>query len=208
LGPVSGWLQLHCYLGTFASFVFLTHIGWPIRGLFETLLAATFVFVAASGIVLAVQSRTTPKRLAAITRDYHLEQIPALRVAIANDAHAFALDSSHLGEGATLAEYYQGRLLPFFRAPRHWLYRLIPNGIKRRQLLRELQDLDRYLADKGIHRREMLAAMVRAKDDLDYHWALQTRLRMLIIAHVSLTGALALLIGVHVLLVYRYQGVL
>lgn len=40
LGPVAMWLKVHVYVGSFASCIFLMHIGWPIRGLFESSLAA------------------------------------------------------------------------------------------------------------------------------------------------------------------------
>lgn len=206
LGPVAAWLQIHMYMGTFASVVFLMHIGWPIRGVFETWLASCFAIVAVSGIVLGAMSRSTPRKLAAIEKDYLLEQIPALQFVVASDAHQVALASASLGEGATLAEFYQRRLLPFFQNPRSMLYRFVPNGITRRQLLRELNDLDRYLAENGTESRQRLVTMVKSKDDLDYHMALQTRLRMLVVGHVALTWALALLIGVHVVLVYRFQG--
>jgi hypothetical protein len=206
LGPVAAWLQLHMYMGTFASVVFLMHIGLPIRGIFEVWLASCFVIVAVSGIALGFMSRSMPKKLAAIESDYLLEQIPALQFSVARDAHQVALASASLGEGATLAEFYQRRLLPFFQAPRSLVYRLVPNGITRRQLLRELNDLDRYLAERGTESRQRLVTMVKSKDDLDYHMALQTRLRMLFVCHVSLTWALALMIGVHVVLVYRFQG--
>lgn len=208
VGPVAGWLQMHTYAGSFACCVFLMHIGWPVRGLFETTLALTFVVVAASGIALGIMSRRTPQRLAAIPADYHLEQIPILQATVARDAHKTALASAEFGEGATLSEYYQRRLLPFFRSSRSIAYRLLPNGIWRRQLLRELGDLERYLADKGNNSRTALAAMVKSKDDLDYHFALQTRLQTLFALHFSLTWALALMIGIHVVLVYRFQGTL
>lgn len=207
-GRVSVWLQVHAYMGSFASIVFLMHIGWPVRGAFELCLASCFVIVAASGIVLGIMSRTTPKRLAAIPVDRSIEKIPAIRAAIAQDAHKMALASAGLGEGATLAEYYQLRLLPFFQSSRSWLYRLIPNGIQRRRLTRELDDLSRYLADKGNENRRSLAALVQAKDDLDYQYSLQTRLRMLYALHLSLTWTLALMTAAHVVLVYRFQGVL
>ncbi|MEM8735034.1 MAG: hypothetical protein AAGG44_12465, partial [Planctomycetota bacterium] len=62
LGPVAGWLQMHAYLGSFASVVFLMHIGWPVRGIFESLLALTFGIGSGSGIFLGFLSRsTTPK---------------------------------------------------------------------------------------------------------------------------------------------------
>lgn len=206
-GQVSAWLQVHAYMGSFASIVFLMHIGWPIRGIFESFLAASFVVVATSGIALGIMSRLTPRRLAAIPIDRTLAEIPVFRVAVAREAHGVALASANLGEGATLAEYYQRRLLPFFQSPRSLLYRLLPTGATRRQLLRELDDLQRYLADSGEASRSQLAAMVRTKDDLDYQFALQSRLQLFYALHVALTWALALMIGVHVVLVYRFQGV-
>ncbi len=208
LGPVASWLQMHVYLGSFASVVFLMHIGWPIRGIFELALASCFVIVAVSGIALGIMSRTTPVKLAAIANDYPLDKIPALQNRVASQAHQTALQSATFGEGATLSEYYQRRLLPFFRSPRSLFYRLMPNGFTRRKLLRELDDLNRYLAEQGQVSQQSMAVMVKSKDDLDYHYALQTRLRLLFAAHISLTWALVLMIGVHVVLVYRFQGAL
>ncbi|MEM7475654.1 MAG: hypothetical protein AAF483_11745 [Planctomycetota bacterium] len=206
LGPVAGWLQMHMYMGVFASCVFLMHIGWPIRGIFETALASAFVFVAVSGILLGVISRTTPMRLAAIKQDFPYERIPQMQLAVATDAHEVALDSTAFDEGATLSEYYQRRLLPYFQTRRGFFYVMFPTGGKRRALLRELADLDRYLGEYGVGSRKHLAKMVQAKDDLDYHQALQKRLQLMFMAHVALTWALAILIGVHVVMVYRFQG--
>ncbi|MDX1930202.1 MAG: hypothetical protein SFV81_26980 [Pirellulaceae bacterium] len=206
LGPVSAWLQMHTYMGSFASVVFLMHIGWPIRGVFEIALATCFTIVAVSGIVLTYMSRALPRRLAAIKQDFRLELIPALRLSVTKEAHELAIHSASFGEGATLVEFYQQRLLPFFLSRRSWLYRLIPTGYTRRQLLRELNDLDRYLAAQGLQSRQQLAAMVQTKDDLDYHYALQSRLRMMFAMHVALTWSLAIMIAIHVVLVYRFQG--
>lgn len=208
LGPVAAWMQMHVYMGVFASVVFLMHIGWPIRGVFEMSLASCFAIVAVTGIVLGVMSRTTPVKLAALPTDYRLERIPAIQSTVAHSAHITAISSSELGEGATLSEYYQRKLLPFFQTPRSFWYRILPNGLTRRRLLRELDDLDRYLAKEGIASRQNLTSMVKSKDDLDYQYALQTRLRMLFALHISLTWALVLMIGVHVVLVYRFQGAL
>ncbi|GAB5404770.1 MAG: hypothetical protein Aurels2KO_30010 [Aureliella sp.] len=208
LGPVSVWLQVHVYTGTFACAVFLMHIGWPVRGIFEQCLAFVFVFVSATGVLLTYLSRTTPRRLAAIAEDHHLAQIPSLQNGVASDAHSLALQSTSHGEGATLAEYYQRRLLPYFRSPRGFLYCIVPNGIRRRQLLRELGGLDRYLGDSGRSSAAQLATAVKVKDDLDYQYALQYRLKLFFMLHVSLTWSLALLVAVHVVLVLRFQGTL
>jgi len=205
-GPVSAWLQMHTYMGSFASVVFLMHIGWPIRGWFEIVLAMCFAIVAVTGIVLTYMSRSLPKRLAAIKQDFRLELIPAMRLSVTKNAHELAIHSACFGEGATLVEYYQRRLLPFFLSRRSLLYRLIPTGYTRRQLLRELHDLDRYLAVQGLQSRQQLATMVQTKDDLDYHYALQTRLRTMFAMHIALTWSLAIMIAIHVVLVYRFQG--
>lgn len=206
LGSVSAWLQMHTYMGSFASIVFLMHIGWPIRGWFEIALATCFAIVAVTGIVLTYMSRALPKRLSAIKQDFRLELIPALRLSVTKDAHELAIHSASFGEGATLVEFYQRRLLPFFLSRRSWFYRFVPTGFTRRQLLRELHDLDRYLAEQGLQSRMQLAMMVQTKDDLDYHYALQTRLRTLFVMHIALTWSLAIMIAIHVVLVYRFQG--
>ncbi|MCA9194659.1 MAG: hypothetical protein KDB03_22970 [Planctomycetales bacterium] len=207
-GPVAIWLQVHTYLGVYASVIFLMHIGWPVRGAFEILLASCFVFVACSGIVLAIYSRTVPKKLAAVARDYPLEQIPVFAAQVANQAHELAVQSASFGEGATLAEYYKRRLLPFFNEPRGSMYRMFPTGATKRRLLRELGDLDRYLASQGVACRIKLSQMVQNKDDLDFHSAMQVRLRFLFALHVAFTWSLAILIATHVILVYRFQGVM
>lgn len=206
LGPVAGWLQMHAYMGTFASVVFLMHIGWPVRGIFECLLAFSFVFVAATGIALGVLSRVTPRRLAAIQQDFPFAEIPAKQATIASDAHRLALRSSRMGEGATISEFYQRRLLSYFQSQRGLFYVLLPTGRQRRQLIRELNDLDRYLGADGMGCRQTLSQMVCSKDDLDYHHALQSRLRLFFAMHVALTWALAIMIGVHLVMVFRFQG--
>lgn len=208
LGPVSAWLQLHVYVGIFTSLVFLMHVRWPIRGPFEMCLAACFCFVALSGVVLAIMSRLTPRRLNALRGDLSLERIPALQVALAEDAHRVALGSTRLGEGATLSEYYQRRLLPYFQGQRGWGYLLLPSGSQRRKLLQELEALDRYLSTKTLGYRRQLSSMVQSKDDLDYQSALQRRLKFYFAVHFSLTWTLIILVVVHVTLVLRFSGAL
>lgn len=207
LGPVSAWLQVHSYLGTFALIVFIWHVGWPIRGRFELALAAMFLFISISGIVLLFLSRRIPKQLAAVHGDYRLEDIPTTHRELAQKAHELVIESANLGCGATLVEFYQRRLLHFFHSRRSLLYRLLPNGAKRRQLLRELQDLDRYLDSHGQTIKQKLTQLVVAKDDTDFHSALQNRLRFLVTSHVVFTWSLLLMIAVHVILVLRFQGV-
>jgi cytochrome b561 len=208
LGPVAAWLQMHTYLGAFALVVFVWHVGWPVRGQFELALAGMFLFISMSGGVLLWYSRRVPQQLAAVKIDYRLEDIPRIQAALALEAHKFALESSNAGTGATLAEYYQRRLLGYFHSRRNWFYRCLPTGAKRRKLLRELEDLDRYLDQEGREFRRRLSTLVIARDDTDFHQALQRRLRFLVTSHVALTWSRLMMIAVHVVLVLRFQGVL
>ncbi len=206
LGRVAAWLQVHTYLGLFALSIFFLHVGLPIRGRFEIALASMFLFISASGGVLLWYSRRVPKLLAAVKRDLRLEDIPHLQAQMAEQAHEAVLQSAQSAAGATLAEYYQRRLLNFFHAPRSLLYRILPTGHKRRQLLRELDDLDRYLDDQSVPCRQKLSALVISKDDTDFHRAMQQRLRWLMTCHVALTWSLLVMIALHVVLVLRFQG--
>lgn len=206
LGPVAAWLQVHTYLGIFALIVFCMHIGWPIRGYFEIALASMFLFISASGACLMWYSRRVPKLLSVVKRDYRYEDIPVLQAELAERAHATVLKSAETGAGATLAEFYQRRLLKFFHTPRGLLYRCLPTGAKRRQLLRDLEDLDRYLDVGGLVFRQTLSSLVIQKDDTDFHRAMQQRLRFMMAAHVAFTWALVLMIAVHIVLILRFQG--
>ncbi len=206
LGRVATWLQVHTYMGSFALAAFCLHVGWPIRGLFEIALASMFLFIAGSGVVLLWYSRRVPKLLSAVKRDLRFEDIPQLQAQLADQAHRAVLASAETAAGATLADYYQRRLLNFFHAPRSLVYRLVPTGHKRRLLLRELDDLDRYLDPPSMPYRERLSALVIKKDDTDFHRAMQQRLRWLITAHVALTWSLLVMIALHVVLVLRFQG--
>ncbi|MCC6511222.1 MAG: hypothetical protein IT423_19125 [Pirellulaceae bacterium] len=206
LGPVAAWLQVHTYLGLFATVVFVMHVDWPIRGQFELAMAAMFLFISLSGAVLLWHSRRVPKLLAVVKRDYRFEDIPQIQADLAAEAHATVLQSANTGAGATLAEYYQRRLLNYFHSPRSWLYRCLPTGTRRRQLLRELEDLDRYLDSSSLVFRQKLSSLVISKDDTDFHHAMQQRLRWLVASHVALTWSLLLMIAVHIVLVLRFQG--
>lgn len=206
LGRVATWLQVHTYMGLFALSVFFLHVGLPIRGRFESALAGMFLFISGSGAVLLWYSRRMPKHLSAVKRDYRFEDIPQLQAQMAEQAHQAVLASAESVAGATLAEYYQRRLLGFFHSPRSLIYCLLPTGHKRRQLLRELDDLDRYLDQPSLPFRQKLSALVISKDDTDFHRAMQQRFRWLVTCHVALTWSLLVMIALHVILVLRFQG--
>jgi len=57
-------------------------------------------------------------------------------------------------------------------------------------LLSDLKELERYLENDDRSTADQFAALVRRRDDLDYQFALQLRLRLWVTFHSILTVAL------------------
>ena len=72
--------------------------------------------------------------------------------------------------------------------------------------MREMQDLRRYLCDAEQVGCERLVALVRRKDDLDFHDARQKTLKLCLFAHIGLTYALLLLAILHGVLAHAFRG--
>jgi hypothetical protein len=73
-------------------------------------------------------------------------------------------------------------------------------------LLAELEDLGRFAAETDREKIGKLAALVRQKDGLDYHRALQLSLRLWLFVHIPLTYGLMAFTILHVVLVFGFSG--
>ncbi len=206
LGRVSFWLQAHQYFGVFALAIFFLHVGWPIRGWMESVLASVFLFISGSGLLGWYLNRTTPKKLSVIGHEFILEDIPGIRQQLAERAYAIAIAAAGRLESTALAEHYGKYLVPFFQGKRSLSYALIPTGRLRRQHLENLERLDRYLNSEGRASRNQMSALVQAKDDLDFQLALQRRLRTWVIFHVMFVWFFVFLSIVHGVLAHRFHG--
>ncbi|HEX2477410.1 MAG TPA: hypothetical protein VHK01_21820, partial [Lacipirellulaceae bacterium] len=106
----------------------------------------------------------------------------------------------------TLADFYTARLYDFIQRPRGASYLFWPTSVLRRALMREMQDVRRYLSDHEQAACERLFALVRRKDDLDFHEARQKLLKLWLFLHIALTCALVLLAVVHGLVAHAFRG--
>lgn len=205
LGSSSAWLHFHIYLGFAAFGLFSIHIGfrWPM-GTLEQFLATVFMLITGSGFYGLYLTRTYPKKLTAVGNEVLFEQIPIQRRQLVRRAEALALDSKFQSE--ILIEFIDRRLLPFLTRGRSFYYLLFPNGGTRRTLLTEVENLNRYLASDHQSGTVPLKRLIQDKDDLDFHYALQGRLKGWLFVHVCLTGVLIVLAGLHTLLVHVFQG--
>ena len=106
----------------------------------------------------------------------------------------------------TLGEFYDVRLHDYFSTRRGWGYRLWPTSALRKSLLAELTEATRYLSDAERRTAEDLFALVRRRDDLDYHEAIQWRLRVWLFVHIGLTYPLLAAAGLHAWLAHVFYG--
>lgn len=207
LGSAAAWLQLHIYTGVGSAGLFLMHVGWRWPGgWFEGTLAALYAATFASGLVGLYWTRTLPRRLSRLGEEVIYERIAAMRGQLRDRAQAAVLTGVRSGGATTLGEFYNARLQDFFSRHRGWGYRLRPTLVLRKQLLAELTDVTRYLSDDERKTAEELFALVRRRDDLDYHEALQWRLKAWLFVHIALTYPLLMAAALHAWLAHLFYG--
>jgi hypothetical protein len=207
LGSSTAWLQWHLYVGVGTAGVFALHAGvaWP-SGWLESCLAIVYGLTAGSGVVGLYFTRTIPAQLARVSDEVIYERIPAFRRQVRQQADEVVLETVTASGATTLADYYSARLYSYFGKSRGWRYLVRPTSGLRRSVMREMQDLRRYLCDAEQASCERLFALVRRKDDLDFHDARQKMLKLWLFAHIGLTYALLLLAILHGVLAHAFRG--
>ncbi len=205
LGSSSTWLRWHINVGFFTICIFLFHIRFRIpNGVFESVLAGLFCIVALSGVYGLYVTRFFPKRLTAIPDEIVFERVPVFRSQIAMQAKQLAMEST--SDSATLAAFYRDKLIWFFETNRSLAYFLFPNGRYRRYLLGELNDVNRYLSSEQKEKSQQLADLVKLKDDVDYHYAMQGKLKVWLFAHIGFSYSLLIFAVLHGFLAHAYHG--
>jgi len=134
------------------------------------------------------------------------QDIPEKSKLIAEEANALALTAAGKNDTAALANHYQGSLSSFFSAPRGWIYRMRPSGGKRRKLLDDLENIDRYLGEEGRTQRRAMSVLVRTKDDLDFQSAIQNRIRFWAASHTWVLGSFLVLTIAHVIVAHQFTS--
>jgi hypothetical protein len=208
LGSSALWLQLHIYAGLLSIVMFGLHLRWRVpTGAFETVLALVFAAVAGSGVAGLWISRTLAARVTTRGDEVIYERIPALRQRLQIEVEQLLLKCLAETESTAIPDFYLSRLKPFFDGPRNFWRHLGQSLRPCRQLLLEIEAQDRYLNDTERQYLQKIADRVRAKDALDYHYALQSTLKYWLFVHVPLTYGLLVLAAFHAVLVQAFSGV-
>jgi hypothetical protein len=205
LGTASIWMQLHIYVGLLSGAIFGVHIGWEIpNGQFEGLLAFMFVSTFASGVYGLIISRLLPRKLASLRTQVIFEQIPVRCGCLV--AKAQAIIDQIPNRNDTLKRFYINRVAAFLVLPRSIRFFLTPSARESRQLIDDLISMDRYLSTGDRESARQLMQIIREKDDLDYHWAIQSRLKYWLFVHLALTYSLLICGGLHGVLAHAFGG--
>lgn len=203
LGTAAFWMQVHIYVGLATFVIFALHIGWRVpTGYFERALAILYLIVGISGVYGLVITRILPKRLTGLPQEVIFERIPWLRLDLTRRAREIVM--SVCDSTDVLARFYINRLASYFERPRGLLYLVNPSGRKRRQMIAEIEELNRFLGEDQRKAGRDLVELVKRKDDLDYNVAMQGRLKGWLFVHIGLTYSLLILAFVHAILVHAF----
>lgn len=207
LGSSAAWLQVHIYLGFGSAALLIVHTSgrWP-NGWLEGLLATAYWLTFGSGVLGLYLTRTIPRQLARTSEEFVYERIPKLRREVLAKSRAAVLEAAGDGGATTLADFYTDRLDPYLTEPRGGVYVMRPTSGVRRALMRELSDLKRFLDEAEVVASEKLFALVRKKDDLDFHESRQSLLKRWLLVHITLTVVLLTSATLHGWLALAMRG--
>ena len=206
LFSASSWLQAHIYIGWLACVAFALHTGMRLpAGRLETLLAAAFVAVAASGVFGLWLSRWLPPRLVRSGESLIYERIPVLRHRLAEEAREVVRRAETETQSSTLADFHLRVLHGYFQRVPPLLAPFTGDDPEFHRARIELESTRRYLNESEESLARGLADLLEAKRNLDVQLAGQRLLKLRLFVHIPLTYALLVFIAAHVWLVLHFS---
>ncbi|TWT87472.1 hypothetical protein Mal64_30110 [Pseudobythopirellula maris] len=207
LGRSATWMQIHLLVGAMTAPLFVLHTGgFAADGWLEGALAASYWATFLSGVAGLWLTRSLPRQLARTGEQYVYERIPQLRRRVLEDADTAVLAAVDSSGATTLASFYAERVQGFLLGGRPLAYAVRPTSSTRKRLFGEITALGRVLTPPEQEASEKLFALVRKKDDLDFHQSRQGLLKGWIFVHLCLTWSLLLLGALHGVLALGFSG--
>ena len=203
---LTGWVLI-------AIFFSHTQLGLPDNSI-EFVLWLGFILVSISGIFGTYISWIAPSRLGpgdqmnanqTLTRITELAQEAKNVVKIAENGRlASILPKAPHQEW--IDDLYNNRLWSFFARPRPRLAHLAGSRKVMKQLVEEMDMLERYLDAAGQKKLRTLRELVIEKDRLDYVYTNLKATKLWLFVHVPITYTLIIMAVLHILVVYSYRS--
>lgn len=205
LGSASGWMQFHTVAGLLSIVLFAIHIEFRVpHGALEITLTGLYLIVTGSGLIGLALSTILPRRLTTRGEEVVFERIPAIQRHLREQIEALFLRSVSETGPHILSDFYLRRLKTFFEGPKHFWHHLFESRHPRHVLETDVGALDRYLSPAEREVTKEVRNLVRRKDDLDYHYALQAVLKYWLFVHIPLAYSLLVISLLHGALVYVF----
>ncbi len=207
LGKNATWAQWHYYTGLLLLIVFAKHIDFSIPGgTVELSLFVLFAIVIGTGAGGAFFNRVYAKRLASLDEEVIFERISQHRQELKREVENLLLEVVEKTNSDTLSKYYLKHLTSFFDRPRHIFSHLVGSGYATLGIQNGLERQMRYLNTHEVDCALALKKLIRKKDILDRHFALQGFLKYWGILHFPVALLMSCLIILHIVLVYAFKG--
>ena len=129
-----------------------------------------------------------------------------LRRALREEAEALVLGGIQPAKATILADFYALQLSAFFAGPANQVAHLVGSRRPLNLHLAALAEAGRFFKPEEQKTAARLAELLRQKDALDFHRAVQTTLKGWLFVHIPLTFGLLVFSFVHVVLVYAFSG--
>ena len=206
-GPVRKWLRLHYYLGFVTVGVFVVHTKYRIPDSpLEWLLWCLFVLTALSGIFGGVISKVIPPRLEVRGERILFERIAMFRAQLAEQAEELVRQSIEDSNTLSIANLYNDVLAEFFARHHNIIAHLQSSNRPLSRMLGALDAIERYLDEDGKGHLENMRVIVRAKNNLDFHYANGGLLKFWLFFHIPATYALIVAVIVHIVVAYAFSA--
>ncbi len=203
---VRWWTPLHIASGLLVMGLFWLHIGtlWP-DGLYEQAITLVFYLVSLSGLFGYVVLRVYPGWLTQTGIEVIYEEVPTIVADYRGEAERLILECTKETRSDTLARYYTETLDWFFRRP-HFIMNHLLGGRKGIHWVNQhISTARRYLNDTERGYLDKLNDLASKKNRIDFHFAIQSVMKLWLLIHVPASVALLLLALWHLLLVNVYS---
>lgn len=199
------WFAAHTIGGLLAVALYIFHVDswWPYRG-YEQILAGLMIAITITGFLGYVIEKVFPARLTQNGGEILFSQIPAAVHQLNLAAEELMLETNSKTGSDTLARHYLETLKWFFQKPRFVWSHIIGGRSAEHWLSHQLVTVNRYLDADEKEYCVRLEELARKKLDIDYNYAVQGLLKVWLLFHVPLSGALILMSLWHLLLVNMY----
>jgi hypothetical protein len=217
LAPKSAarWKKVHIFVGYLLVAAFISHSDFslPDTGL-EWALWAGFVLVTLSGIFGTYLAWYLQTKYG-IDERLSYDRIPTRRVELAREVHAAVTMTDRAASAiglpaaphdAWIMDLYAAHLRDFFRGPRNFSSHLLGSQRPLKRLTDEIDNLSRYVDQRGQDKLAAIKNLVIEKDRLDFARVYLGLTKGWLLVHVPVTYSLAVLIVLHVIVVYAFSS--